>query len=292
MCCNLLSLFRNLRHHIIRFHSDGSGRELLKRARKDKNQAAAFKNLAASSLKKAAVKLLNTNASDIGASSIKMDTNNLVALESNPNSTTLTEKEHTNDSYNQEIRNVHTSKQNDTISSYENENHEANRISSSRRRKGKPSKKVLITNESAGETEEDMGGEIEEDEMERNTDESSFPEDLRREHDSDISNENSDATNQSETEIKGRCHGAFFSSYNPRFEFDNNSVFYGSLSVVNFRLGIVEKPINRSETCRPLLGPDGKYLYPCHYCHKTFCSVSDLNRHEGFHLGMSIIGYH
>ncbi|CAG2110164.1 unnamed protein product, partial [Medioppia subpectinata] len=28
---------RNLRHHIIRFHSDGSGRELLKRNRKDKN---------------------------------------------------------------------------------------------------------------------------------------------------------------------------------------------------------------------------------------------------------------
>jgi KRAB domain-containing zinc finger protein len=49
------------------------------------------------------------------------------------------------------------------------------------------------------------------------------------------------------------------------------------------RLGIVEKPIKRNEVCRPMLGPDGKYLYPCGYCSKTFCSASDLNRHMNFH---------
>jgi uncharacterized Zn-finger protein len=52
------------------------------------------------------------------------------------------------------------------------------------------------------------------------------------------------------------------------------------------RLGIVEKPIKRNEACRPLLGPDGKFLYPCGYCQKTFCSLSDLNRHMNFHEGM------
>lgn len=51
------------------------------------------------------------------------------------------------------------------------------------------------------------------------------------------------------------------------------------------RLGIVEKPIKRNEACRPLLGPDGKFLYPCGYCQKTFCSLSDLNRHMNFHEG-------
>src|SRR5688500_17352262 len=40
VCGRGFSEKRNLRHHIIRFHSDGSGRELLKRARKDKSLAA------------------------------------------------------------------------------------------------------------------------------------------------------------------------------------------------------------------------------------------------------------
>lgn len=47
VCGRGFSEKRNLRHHIIRFHSDGSGRELLKRARKDKTLAATTKQLAA-----------------------------------------------------------------------------------------------------------------------------------------------------------------------------------------------------------------------------------------------------
>jgi len=50
---------------------------------------------------------------------------------------------------------------------------------------------------------------------------------------------------------------------------------------------VVEKPVKRAEACRPLIGPDGRYLYPCVYCQKTFCSLSDLNRHINFHEGMS-----
>ena len=45
--------------------------------------------------------------------------------------------------------------------------------------------------------------------------------------------------------------------------------------------------MKRAEACRPLIGPDGRYLYPCVYCQKTFCSLSDLNRHINFHEGMS-----
>lgn len=51
VCGRGFSEKRNLRHHIIRFHSDGSGRELLKRARKDKTLAATTKQLAASVMK-------------------------------------------------------------------------------------------------------------------------------------------------------------------------------------------------------------------------------------------------
>ena len=58
-----------------------------------------------------------------------------------------------------------------------------------------------------------------------------------------------------------------------------------TLFQISLRLGIVEKPIKRNEACRPQLGPDGKSLYPCGYCQKTFCSLSDLNRHMNFHEG-------
>ncbi|KAI1280414.1 Sal-like protein 4 [Halotydeus destructor] len=53
VCGRRFSEKRNLRHHIIRFHSDGSGRELLKRARKDKTLAATAKQLASTVLKNA-----------------------------------------------------------------------------------------------------------------------------------------------------------------------------------------------------------------------------------------------
>ncbi|XP_025016967.1 putative uncharacterized protein DDB_G0286901 [Tetranychus urticae] len=70
---------RNLRHHTIRFHSDGSGRELLKRNRKEKSMASA-----ASFLKKAAVRLLSNSSvegsameeDDIMSNRLTSDNNN------------------------------------------------------------------------------------------------------------------------------------------------------------------------------------------------------------------------
>lgn len=55
VCGRGFSEKRNLRHHIIRFHSDGSGRELLKRVRKEKSL---------SFLKRAAVRLLSNSNLD------------------------------------------------------------------------------------------------------------------------------------------------------------------------------------------------------------------------------------
>ncbi|XP_053200782.1 probable serine/threonine-protein kinase DDB_G0267686 [Panonychus citri] len=61
VCGRGFSEKRNLRHHIIRFHSDGSGRELLKRVRKEKSISAA------SFLKKAAVRLLSNSSLEASA---------------------------------------------------------------------------------------------------------------------------------------------------------------------------------------------------------------------------------
>lgn len=62
-------------------------------------------------------------------------------------------------------------------------------------------------------------------------------------------------------------HGPFLSAYNPRME-------------------MPEKPMSRDEACTPQMGPDGKFVYPCSYCYKTFSSTSDLNRHMDFHEGI------
>lgn len=79
--------------------------------------------------------------------------------------------------------------------------------------------------------------------------------------------ENGEA-NASDANLKARQqgHGPFFSGYNPR-------------------LDMVERPVSRDEACKPQLGPDGRFVYPCSYCYKTFCSTSDLNRHMDFHEG-------
>jgi hypothetical protein len=69
VCGRGFSEKRNLRHHIIRFHSDGSGRELLKRARKDKSLAATTKQLAASVLKQASADFLSDQADSPNARS-------------------------------------------------------------------------------------------------------------------------------------------------------------------------------------------------------------------------------
>lgn len=63
VCGRGFSEKRNLRHHIIRFHSDGSGRELLKRARKDKTLAATTKQLAAAVLNNSVLTGLSSNHS-------------------------------------------------------------------------------------------------------------------------------------------------------------------------------------------------------------------------------------
>ncbi|XP_064472248.1 uncharacterized protein LOC135386331 isoform X2 [Ornithodoros turicata] len=80
--------------------------------------------------------------------------------------------------------------------------------------------------------------------------------------------ENGDSCGTTILKAQSRGHGSFFSSYNPR-------------------LGVVENPISRDEACKPHVGPDGKIIYPCSYCTKTFCSTSDLNRHMDFHEGSS-----
>ncbi|XP_065304189.2 B-cell lymphoma/leukemia 11B-like isoform X1 [Dermacentor albipictus] len=58
------------------------------------------------------------------------------------------------------------------------------------------------------------------------------------------------------------------------------------LSAYNPRMDMAERPISRDEACTPQMGPDGKFVYPCSYCYKTFSSTSDLNRHMDFHEGI------
>lgn len=106
---------------------------------------------------------------------------------------------------------------------------------------------------------------------------------------------------------KMRLHSAFLSNYNSRYCIisaresilttfiipylsehahlfaDLNILFVFSFLSDQLRLILPEKSLKRAEARRPLMGPDGRYLYPCGYCQKTFCSLSDLNRHIGFH---------
>lgn len=87
--------------------------------------------------------------------------------------------------------------------------------------------------------------------------------------DSPGSCENGDASSSDSGGKVGTAgQGTFFSAYN------------------NPRLDVAERPISREEACTPQMGPDGKFVYPCSYCYKTFCSTSDLNRHMDFHEGI------
>ncbi|RWS17617.1 zinc finger protein 236-like protein [Dinothrombium tinctorium] len=225
VCGRGFSEKRNLRHHIIRFHSDGSGRELLKRVRKEKSLSAA------SFLKKAAVKFLSNSLSE---------SNENVQNKRNVISQPCAMNEEDNK------RDLDTSagKQQD------DEAKAADKSSSSRRKKSKPSKKIINTEDCSPSSPKEV-----------KIKEEHFDVDEKESEQSPPAVESKD-TSGSESDSKLHCHGAFFSSYNPR-------------------LGIVEKPIKRS--FRPLIGPDGKYIYPCGYCQKTFCSLSDLNRHMNFH---------
>ena len=51
------------------------------------------------------------------------------------------------------------------------------------------------------------------------------------------------------------------------------------------RLDVVKSPVQRDEVCRPTSLPDGRQVFRCIYCHKDFCSFSDINRHMDFHEG-------
>lgn len=81
----------------------------------------------------------------------------------------------------------------------------------------------------------------------------------------------------------GRCENGEIGSHD-----NSNRVGTAShgpfLSAYNQRLDTAERPsVGRDEACTPQIGPDGKFVYPCSYCYKTFSSTSDLNRHMDFH---------
>lgn len=210
---------RNLRHHIIRFHSDGSGRELLKRNRKDKNaNNEANKRKVASNLKKTALKILN-------GSDVTDGTGN------NANNYKDKHSEHTDpDSEKADIaREVKEEVElsNDELKESEKKCEEpidncitdesgvvadpnVDISSSKRRRKGKPSKKIIVTEEdfSPEESSSLSNGENEDTDLKgENNDSDSGKEE---------SQVNCDINPNDFLETKLRCHGAFFSSYNPR----------------------------------------------------------------------------
>jgi KRAB domain-containing zinc finger protein len=198
---------RNLRHHIIRFHSDGSGRELLKRNRKDKsNGTTSNKRKIATSLKKAALKILNNGIETTEKNS--GDDNNCdkksieSKLSSNGNNEQMSSKISSN-SVEASIECGNSTKATTNNSS----------SSSTRRRKGKPSKKIIATEEfspvsSSLSTEENI--ENHDNDKTENTDKS--PEETD-------ANSGSEINPNDFLETKFRCHGAFFSSYNPRYYF-------------------------------------------------------------------------
>lgn len=74
---------------------------------------------------------------------------------------------------------------------------------------------------------------------------------------------------------------------NPALDGKAGTTGHGSfLSAYNCRMDMPERPMSRDEACTPQMGPDGKFVYPCSYCYKTFSSTSDLNRHMDFHEGI------
>lgn len=188
VCGRGFSEKRNLRHHNIRFHSDGSGRELLKRVRKEKSLSAA------SFLKRAAVRLLSNSATDGNGPSIEGedntggDENNVDELlrdvdpsESSPGDENENQTEHeefnsysqqqssnhnknqlslANCSSNEKIRHsVSNEEKNNRYTGDSGEMHESEKGSSSRRRKGKPSKNVRVaSSDSAGDVGDDSSG--------------------------------------------------------------------------------------------------------------------------------------
>jgi zinc finger protein, putative len=208
---------RNLRHHIIRFHSDGSGRELLKRARKDKTLAGnsffrkAINRLAnhSQSLNLLSNSTTNDNESNINNNNI--NSNNINDNDENQSDLKRLEEENngveemtTGDGHILEECNMEI--ENDGKSNPEKELQEVERGSSFRRKKNKPSKKVIsIENhlESGAKLKQEIGD-----------DSLSSVKDKMDIKDNDSNEANSSVNSDSENKM--RLHGAFFSSYNPR----------------------------------------------------------------------------
>lgn len=196
VCGRGFSEKRNLRHHIIRFHSDGSGRELLKRARKDKSLAATTKQLAASVLKQASAGFLSDQADSPTARSepgtrhqqshrnhhhAHVDSDLVPRMRYNSSSPAFSESRERNDrssplTQDDECTNgkmlPDDDRSDDSAAGHAGESPspaerepgtaQSPPPSSSRRRKGKPSKKILVnshsTENSEAEDEEDNGG--------------------------------------------------------------------------------------------------------------------------------------
>ena len=195
---------RNLRHHIIRFHSDGSGRELLKRNRKDKNaNSETNKRKVASNLKKAALKILNGSEGNEVFNDKEVE-NKCQVKEIKISSDNQKEEDTSNE---EPAKNY----KDETSTVAESTNVVENRSSSNRRRKGKPSKKIIIQEEDEEFTPEESSSLSNAENGET---------DFRQENsDSDSAKEesmNPDINPNDFLETKLRCHGAFFSSYNPR----------------------------------------------------------------------------
>lgn len=235
MCGRGFSEKRNLRHHIIRFHSDGSGRELLKRARKDKTLAATTKQLAASVLKKAALKYLSNDGAENGEShemthapTVEADVK--IEVDEDDDQDDYLDQDALSDDNEASYSNGN---QNDSDNVQSALKLEMGVEGSSRRRKSKPSKKIAVeTSHHAGERTE---SELDEDDESKNDDQDTILEDDEADNDETMNDRSvlhratadgdmssdSYGGNQSENSVEGslsklKNHGAFFSSYSPR----------------------------------------------------------------------------
>ncbi|KAG7176687.1 Zinc finger protein 236-like 3, partial [Homarus americanus] len=54
------------------------------------------------------------------------------------------------------------------------------------------------------------------------------------------------------------------------------------------RLNIIQEPIDRDKALMPITDDIGRTFYECPYCHKLFGSTSDMNRHLDFHEGIKL----
>uniref|UniRef100_A0A147BEY9 Putative c2h2-type zn-finger protein n=1 Tax=Ixodes ricinus TaxID=34613 RepID=A0A147BEY9_IXORI len=78
--------------------------------------------------------------------------------------------------------------------------------------------------------------------------------------------ENGDANSpEASTKAPLQGQGPFYPSFNPRPDSEERQ--------------------SNDEAGKPQLGPDGKCVYSCSYCYKSFSSTSDLSRHMDLHEG-------